>query len=386
MLNQKLIEDFGAFEPPTIAAGMMPISNEIIPDVGLMERARTISHAHGAGGLTLLAAEHIANHIVELPKASARQQAAMIQFAVEDMIAEPLENVVVSKGPTNRTSQSVQMAFVTSKAIMDRYANVTGLFPEFLMIPPPQLDGTWHVWRTDDRAVVRASDGEGFAASMTLLYVIWQSVGRPQVYSLCASMPPEYAAIDLSAAPPAPLHSDLAFRFSSDHARETKGLIRTALFAGSVILAAAVTHLAIFAFETWALREQVNTARSQAQSAISQSLPDITLDTDVSAILSLLAPTAATARRGDFLPLLADVSGVISVTPVSTDTPVSFRRLAWGAQDNKLVLFVQTGGLEDLQRIQQGLQSSSFIVTTGAATASEGGAEAEIRIRREGSQ
>ena len=162
--------------------------------------------------------------------------------------------------------------------------------------------------------------------------------------------------------------------------------MRTAILAGSVVLAAVVVHLAVFAFETWALGKQVNIARTQAQSAIAQSLPDISLDTDVSAILTLLAPSAITARSGDFLPLLGDVSGVISDTPVSMDTPVSFRRLAWGAQDNRLVLLVQTGGLKDLQRIQQGLQSSGFRVTSGAATASDGGAEAEIRITREGSQ
>lgn len=387
MLNQKLIVNIGASEPPVIVAdATMKISNDITPDAGLMARARKISHASGHAGLTLLAAEYTAAHVVELPKASARQQAAMIHFAVEEMIAEPLENVVVSKGPANRTSQSAQIAFVTSKTILDQHANVSGLFPEILMVPPPQVDGTWHVWRTGDRAVVRAPDGVGFAANMTLLHVIWQRVGRPQVYSLRASMPPEYAAIDLSAAPPAALPSDLAFRFSNDHARENQGLMRTALFAASAILVAAAVHLAVLAFETWVLTQQANTARAQAQSAISQSLPGLAVNGDVSDILAQLAPTAVPARSGYFLPLLADVSSVISATPISTDTPISFRRLAWGAQDNKLVLLVQTGGLEDLQRIQQRLRSSGFLVTSGAANAGDGGAEVEMRITREGSQ
>ena len=64
---------------------------------------------------------------------------------------------------------------------------------------------------------------------------------------------------------------------------------------------------------------------------------------------------------------------------------MEFRRLAWGAEDGTLVVLVQTRALDDLQRIQQTLEAAGFMVRSGAANASEGGAEAELRIERSGS-
>ena len=58
--------------------------------------------------------------------------------------------------------------------------------------------------------------------------------------------------------------------------------------------------------------------------------------------------------------------------------------MSWGAEDGALVVLIQTRALDDLQAIQQVLESAGFTVRSGAANASDGGAEAELRIARRG--
>lgn len=385
MLNQILTAKKEASEPPeAIAVAPVIHPHRFSPSAGLVARADAISRKTKSPKTTLLAAEYTVAHLVTLPKASARQQAPMMRFAVEEHIGTSLESVVVSRGPTHGAGG--HLALVTSNAVLDAQAETEGLFPELLMVPPPTQAASWAVWRDGDRAVVRASDSTGFAVPMDMFGVAWQSAGRPAVYSLADPLPADIAATDQSANPPAPLTADMTFRFANDHKRENASVMRTLIFAGSAILVAGLAHLAIFAVETWALGKQAERARVDAQSAIATILPNVTLTGDNTAILTRLAPRTVAAKSGAFLPLLTDVSRVISATPTSDATPVTFRRLAWGAQTDQLVLLVQTGGLEAMQAVQQNLEANGFTVTTGAATAGDGGAEAEMRITREGGQ
>lgn len=385
MLNQILTTKNEAFEPPkVVTATPATYPCKFTPSAGLIARANAILSKSKPTGITLLAAEYTAAHLVVLPKASARQQASMMRFAVEEQIGASLDSVVVSKGPTLPSGGVGHLALATSKAVLDVHAETEGLVPEFLMVPAPTQAASWAVWREGARAVVRASDGTGFAVPMDLFAVVWQSAGRPAVYSLAEPLPAEIAATDQSTDPPAPWLSDIAFRFANDQRRETADMLRTLIFTGSAILTAGFLHLAIFAAEISALGQQADRARAEAQIAIASILPGVTLTGDNTEILARLAPQSATKNVAGFLPLLADVSRVISSASISDATPVTFRRLTWNAQTDQLVLLVQTGSLEAMQAVQQNLQANGFAVTTGATTAGEGGAEAEMRITRGG--
>ena len=98
--------------------------------------------------------------------------------------------------------------------------------------------------------------------------------------------------------------------------------------------------------------------------------------------MARLAKPAITKKTGKFLPLLSDISRIITATQSKNNTPITFRRLAWGAQNNQLVLLLQAGSLDDLQAIQKNLEANGFTIRIGAANAGEGGANAEIRITR----
>lgn len=379
MLNHKLTEKKEALELTKVVPKTTEIFN---PCASLVARANLISKIPNAAKITLLAAEHTVAHLIVLPSASARQHGFMMRFAVEEFIGASLESVVVSKGPSSVKIINSHLALVTSKSILDQYANIHGLFPEFLMVPPPVTPASWSVWSDGTRAVVRASDGTGFAVAINMLEVAWQNSGRPAMFSLAEPLPTNFTATDQSSNPPAPLVTDLLFRFANDRKRKTASIIRSLIFAGSVFLGAGVLHLAIFGAQTWALGQQVTLIKVTAKSAIATVLPNIILTGDNKAILARLAKPAITKKTGKFLPLLSDISRIITATQSKNNTPITFRRLAWGAQNNQLVLLLQAGSLDDLQAIQKNLEANGFTIRIGAANAGEGGANAEIRITR----
>jgi hypothetical protein len=118
------------------------------------------------------------------------------------------------------------------------------------------------------------------------------------------------------------------------------------------------------------------TERAVAEVALAPVLPGVPLGPDPGPILSRLAPVPPETRQSDFLPLLAEVSAVI----VDKAPPVTFRRLSWAAEDGTLVLLVQGAALDDLQAVEQAVRDAGFVVTTGAASAGDGGAEVEMRV------
>lgn len=382
MLNQKLSLVFEAPEPPVaVADNPHSFPGDFSPAAGLDALAK----AYSAGAIKLLAAEYTACHLLTLPKAPARQRAAMIRFAAEDKIAVPLETVVVSQGPVSPSSPGQTLAFVTAKSVLDAHREVVNLIPEFLMIPAPKTDATWAVWHEGHRVVVRTSDGTGFAALLSDLSMLWHRAARPAIVTLAAPLPAEFNARDLSDQPITPDKTDLAFRFAQDKNRDTASALRTLGFAASAVGLAASVHLGLMALDVIALRQEAARTEIVAQRAIADLLPGVTITPDVQPILARLQPKPASTSGGPFLPMITAVTAAITATPLTSDTPVSFRRLTWGADGNELVLLLQAGGLEDLQSVQQTLEANGFVATAGAANATNGGAEVEMRITRGGS-
>lgn len=380
MLNQKLTDVFEAPEPPlAMSENTAPAPFTAAP--GLVQRAA--QYNRDTRSLALIPAEYTSMHLIDLPKVSARKKEAMIRFAVEDLIATPLDTVVVSQAPSS--PQAPQLALVTAAAILARSsADGRRAFPECLLIAAPATSNTWAVWSENARAVVRTADGTGFAASIDMLQVLWRAAGQPAITTLADPLPEVFAASTTKPIPPAA--TDLAFRFAQDAARETGSKLRIMAFAACTILIAGVGLLAVRAVDTLAYQHRADTERSAAQRAIAVTLPGIDVSSDVTPILARLAPKPTAPARDGFLPLLSDITAQLSATPTNTNTPITFRRLAWGAQDNRLVVLVQAAGLEDLQQAQQQLESAGFDITAGAANAGDGGAEVEFRIARHSAQ
>ncbi len=368
---------------------MLPVSAplpvegfQVLPQ--LLARAAQYSAASRDSALRLLPAELVSSFVVSVPKSSPRQRAALITYAIEDRIAAPIETVLVVQGPLRSQTTGEVLAFVVARDVLAGFDNLDApLLPEFLMIPPPDAtDGPcWLVWREGARIVVRCSDGTGFAASAQTFPTLWKHAGKPALRAYGDPLGGDLPAQVLTDAPPPPAPADLTFSFARTRKPGTSG-IGLWRMAAAVVAAALVLHLVLSAVDTMALRRVVDAERTKAALAIAEPLPGISLDGDINAILIRLSPKPASTAGGRFLPLLNDVTGALA----DAGTAVTFRRLAWGAEENSLVLQVQGSKLEDLQTVQQTLESRRFAVRSGAANAGDGGAEVEMRISREADQ
>lgn len=387
MTNQSISAPDAAFGLPVgMPADTAQSALPAYPSLSLTRRAAQYGAMLRGGPPVLVPAEVIAAHIVTLPKAGSRQRAALLTYAVEDRIAAPIDTVQVVHGPLATAGAGETLALVLARTVFAAFeSQPRPALPDFLLIPRPVASAqnpAWAAWRDGDRVVVRSSDGTGFATPVEILPILWARAGKPTLTSLAAALPDSLPAQDLSAAPPPPDPLDMAFSFARlrQDSANRRGI---ALFVGSALVAALIVHVALAVFDLSALRRLAQQERAQAQAAIAAPLPGITLESsDINAILARLAPVAAAQQQGTFLPLLSDVTAAMAGLP----TPVSFRRLAWGAQDNSLVVLVEGRGLDDLQQLQQILEQQGFSVRSGAANANGGAAEVEMRISRGASQ
>lgn len=354
--------------------------SEFQPSGAMIARAAQFGTGLRNGVPDLVAAEHVGSFIVSVPRSSARQRGALITYAVEDRIATSIDSVEVVQAPLTGAANGEVLALVIARDVMAKLGSGDApVLPEFLLIPRPvSEDGpSWSVWRDGERVVVRCADGTGFAAGASVLSLLWHKAGCPTLFSLGEKLDAGMSARDLSAAPPPPDPGDLAFSLARGRPSRTGGFTPWRL-AASVAGVALALHVGLGALDAAALRSLADTERAKAERAISDRLPGVALTGDVSPILARLAPVPAPDTRARFLPLLGDVTAVMG----QAATRVSFRRLAWGADDNSLVILVQSGGLDDLQRVQQALIAAGFAVRSGAANAGDGGAEVELRITR----
>ena len=325
----------------------------------------------------LLAAEQVGSHLIVLPPAKARQRAAMLAFAAEERIAAPLDATLVAPGPVVAGSGTPQLTFVVARRVIDACPqDAPRVLPEFLLIPRPATG--WAVWRDDDRSVVRAADGTGFAAATSVLPLMWDRAGRPEVLSYGAPLPAAIPHDDLSSRVPPPDPVELAYGLPRVRPGDAARTWRPVILAGALLAAGLVAHLALLAVDVAALDRIAEADRQAAQAAIAGPLPGVTVTANVAPILQRLAPSVAAPAGSPALRLLADVSATLA----ATDATATLRRMAWASADDTLVVLVQAGGLEALQAIERGLTGAGFTVRSGAASAGDGGAEVELRISR----
>ena len=384
MINQGASDDMGAFGGPLALPG--PDLPESDGDAAgarqgspvMLARLEHLMRDSRQPRPFVLAAEQVGSVVVTLPRASARQRASMIAFAAEERIAAPIDTVLVTPGPQTAVSGGPQLAFVVDRRILnDCPADAVRILPEYLLVARPD-DGSWAVWSDGARCVVRAGDGSGFAVATDMLPVLWARAGKPPVISLGQALPAGLLDTDLSDNPPTPDPAELAYGLPRARPGDSIRTWRPVIVASLVLALGLLAHLGVLAADVVALGRIAAQERATAQAAIAGPLPGLVLTSDVTPVLDRLTPAAPSNARGTLLPLVSDLALALA----ETDATATFRRMAWSAVDNELVLLVQATGLEALQTIEQGLTSRGFTVRSGAASAGDGGAEAEMRISR----
>ncbi len=275
---------------------------------------------------------------VDLPVAGRAKRLAALPFAVEDRIAEPVENVHLALG-----AELAPKRFLVGVARHDRMAEWishseaaglgdAALVPDALALPIP-VEGEWSVDLGTTRAVVRAGDGSGFAIPAPMLETAWTAAGQPRIISYGAPLPAAMVAdADILALDPlarrliAPALDLRQGRYARRRAAMPGVGKRLAQLAAIGILA----HTGIAAADAIALRGIANDRAEQTRALVQSVAPGAALGEDLpSSVADLLSRSGAGGGGQDaLLPVMARVSAALA--PVSSAIAFDSIRLDGG--------------------------------------------------------
>lgn len=341
----------------------------------------------------LVPSEDVLVVAVDLPFASRRQREAAAPFAVEGLIAQPLDQVHVALGmevAPNRHLCGVVRLDVMARwvALLDQAGlHQVVLTPDALMLAAPPT-GAWRLVIEGDRALVRTEDGAGFAIDLQGLSAAWEIAGRPRLVSAGDPLPEimregvDDSTFELTTtgrpllvAPPLDLRQGA---FAARHARP-RSMART---LGRVAAAAVAAHLAILVVDTVALDRSADRAEARTRQLLAARAPGAESEPDLVAAVDRVAPEASGASGGPFIATLGRVSAALP------GTRTRFRAITY-APDQPLELAVSAPDAAALDAAvralnQTGLQATSRIdpVTGGAGA----GLNAAVTIAQRGAQ
>ncbi|MFZ5962164.1 type II secretion system protein GspL [Thalassococcus sp. BH17M4-6] len=346
----------------------------------LRDRLSGLLGAAEAARIALVPAERFSLHRVDLPLRGERQRRAALPFALEDDLAQPIDTLhfALCTGGGGGT-----LAAVLSHDAMTEVAEAhpgLRLLPELLLIAAPDPDvagrARWAVWRQGARALVRVSDGTGFVARSDMLATLWTHAGRPEVLRLGAPLD-GIPAQDLSDDPPAPDPKSLRTDLRQGAFAPSRGLGRPMKVLAAGIVVAALAHLGLAYADLRAQRTLAADLKTQAQALLAQKIPEATVFDDPALLLAGLSRTGGGAEPG-----VLQVFGQVSDAVLGAGAELNLRRLLWSDRSGTLTLQVEAPGLEDIQRIEQALRGAGLSVRSGAVTAGQGAAQAELIVQQ----
>lgn len=328
--------------------------------------------------ISVIAAEHVALHALDLPVRSARQRFQALPFALEDAVGCGLEQVHFALLGTGAGGKSLAAVIdaETVERFLDEDPHKT-LVPEQCLLLPPEAreDGSpvWIAYRRADRVLVRASDGTGFAAQVVMFPGLWHAAGKPRLESYGAPLPDALVWTDCSDQPVP--HAVTFVDIRQGRHQPPRGYARPLKTLVACLALAAVAHLGIAVFDTDAQRAIATGLRAQAASVLAEHLPGASPDDPPGLILRQLADLNQPQRGSGFLPLMQRTSGALSLQPAA----IQFRQLNWTA--DILRLSVEAPDLAALQRAEADLNADGLQVSVGSASADAGAARAELTVR-----
>lgn len=337
-----------------------------------------------SGQVVVLApSEQVLILIAELPLPGRRQRLAALPYAVEDRLAEPLEALHFALGA--HVGPQLHLAGVVRHDLMRAWtheieaAGITRyvLIPDALTLPTPE-PGMWSVHLAGGRVRVRTPEGGGFASPLALLRPAWMAASRPSMVSYGEPLPSDLSSIPAEGRyePPAVPALDLRQGAYAAQDRPLKVALRR---AAMVLAAGVVAHAAIAAADTAALHQTAKTKRAETLALMRQVAPNTPADADLVAELDRLLPSGGNAGSG-FFPLVTRTFRALEPAAAR----LSFQDLSYAEAERALSLKVEASDLGGLQQVETALRGAGLAVSSGAATAESGRADAEIVVRAPG--
>jgi len=312
---------------------------------------------------------------IDLPVASASQRRAALPFAVEDRIAEPLDEVHIVLGPA--LGPVTWLAAVVRHTVMTEWVATLAaaglgharIVPDALVLPvaPP---GSWNVRADGVRIVARTDTGVGLAVAADRFAMVWAAGG-----SLPCTVfgPPLPVALPMVTAVDAPDLARLAAGLDlrdGPYALAAPPIPRVLRRAAAVIGVGILAHTALLAADTHAVTRQAAARRTATETLLRATLPGTPLTADLDHLLP------GSEARGGVLPLLARTAAALE--PVGG---LAWNKIVWSAADGGLTLGIEAADIGGLQRAQAALVTAGGAPAAGAVTAGQGRADGDITVR-----
>ncbi|WP_162232869.1 type II secretion system protein GspL [Cypionkella psychrotolerans] len=336
-----------------------------------------------AGVPRWIASEDVLLLNVTLPKMAATQRRAVVGFAVEELIAQPLDQVHIVLGPqlNDATNAGSWLVAVVSTTVMaDLIAampdSAEAVLPDVLALQVPER-GHWAVLAQQDRALVRMADGTGFAAATSMLPTLWKSAGAPGVMLLGGNLPTEVTVTSHGQLTPVidPRLKGFDLR-SGRFARRRAGLPKDARMLGIILAIAAIGHMTLLGLDVVGLNG-ILAAKEDAVRAAMQAHGQ-SVEGDVATALTSVLAAQQPASAGRLLPLLAQAFGALQP---QTGT-VQIKALRFSKADDSLALTMEAPDLAALQTAETAFSAVGLGVIAGAATSGDGAAEVQMTLRQ----
>ncbi|QUJ76781.1 hypothetical protein KDD17_01575 [Sulfitobacter albidus] len=331
--------------------------------------------------IVVIPAELVSLHVLSLPVRAARQRAAALPFAIEGELGQALSTTHVALCGEGGAPGEILAAAVATE-VMHRYRDALPgreIVPEQLLVPRPGFSAEggaqWICYAHAGRALVRGSDGSGFAARTDMLPTLWHLAGTPDVQSFGDPLPRSIGAQHSGSALPAPPRVQDLTDLRQGAFRPARGLARPLKWLAAASVIGAIGHLGLAAADAAAQRTIADSLQARAQSALTAQLPDADADQPPALIQRRLAAMNEPIRGSAFLPVMHRVSTTLAALPDA----VTFRQLTWSPEALRITL--EAPDLDALQRAEAGLGAEGLRVSSGSATAEAGSARADLTVR-----
>ena len=329
------------------------------------------------GGAAVLRAEDVSLFAVHLPIRRARDRRQAAGFAVESQLGAPLERTHIALGP-KLAADTYLVAATHPQRLADHGAG--RVLPEQMILPAPDEgpDGlVWNAIRKGDRALVRASDGTGFATGLDQLVVLWTAFGKPPVNSFGEALPAEMQPRDLSGQAPPPSRSDLRFDLRQGAYSTAPSLMRRTLAAViCTVMLAAGAQIALSYWTVWTKEAELTAAQTRLATGLASVAPGVPMSQAALAALDRQIARRAAPTQDPFLSLMAQASAALADHPRVTLVSVNY-----AVDGPVLTLQLQATGIDVLRALAQSFTAMGLGVDMGALTATQAGAETTLTLR-----
>ena len=339
--------------------------------------------------ITWIACEDVLLLKVTLPKMAVSQRRAVVGFAVEESIGQPLEQVHVVLGPqisldslgSDVAEGGAWLVAVVSNAVMAdlvaaHSASAGPMIPDVMALQVPDA-GDWTVLAQQDRVLVRMPDSTGFAASAAMLSTLWQAAGSPRVVLLGGQLPADIpvAAMGHLATSVDPNLKGFDLR-SGRFARRGAGIPKGARALGIVLAIATLGHLTLLALDVAGLSRIAATKEAAVRTALDAAGQSV--EGDVATALTAALAAQQPLSSAGLLPLLTQAFGALQ--PQAGQ--VQIKNMRFSQVDNTLALTMEAPDLAALQTAETAFDDTGLEVVAGAATSGNGAAEVQMTLRK----